>query len=372
MGTSFRSLSRKTVGLFAGLLASGLSALAGAAEPQRVALVVGISDYPDESALADLPNPVNDARLIAGTLEKAGFQVTEALDVTRGQLKSQIDGFVDGIQPGADAVVYFAGHGMQYEGKNYLLAANATLLRKYDLGEESIQAETLLDAVAEKQPGAALVFLDCCRTPPTKSWLASRGREAVPGGLAAIQSTDLLIHFAAAPGKPALDGEGSNSPYAAALARHMLEGKELAEMLRDVANEVLRTTDQEQRPFQTGSLLKPFVFAKQQPVAPLADPSARPVRVPSPSPSPSANMLPTVAASPGGGRVTGIVGNQMVVTGIAGHSFRTGESLVLRRDGVSIARGFVKRVLGNGDAELMLYPQSKSHEPREGDAVSLP
>ena len=227
---------------------------------ERAALVVGISDYPADGTLGDLPNPVNDAKLIAITLERAGFRVSLATDVTKGQFKALLDDFVDTIKPGGDAVLYFAGHGMQYSGSNYLLAANAKLSRKYDLGEESLEAETVLDAMAEKKPGAALVFLDCCRTPPSKSWLAGEKRTGLVSGLAAIQHTDLLIHYAAAPGHPALDGKGKNSPYATALAKHLLGGKELAELLRDVAGEVLETTANEQRPYQTGSLLRSFYF----------------------------------------------------------------------------------------------------------------
>lgn len=102
------------------------------------------------------------------------------------------------------------------------------------------------------------MFLDCCRTPPSKSWLAGDKRSGLTSGLAAIQHTDLLIHYAAAPGHPALDGKGANSPYAAALAKHLLGGKELAELLRDVAGEVMKSTDSEQRPYQTGSLLNSF------------------------------------------------------------------------------------------------------------------
>lgn len=251
---------------FMALVVASLPALA----LERAALVVGISDYPADGTLGDLPNPVNDAKLIALALEQAGFRVSLATNVTKGQLNSMLDDFVDTIQPGGDAVLYFAGHGMQYSGSNYLLAANAKLLRKYDLGEESLEADTILDALAEKKPGAALVFLDCCRTPPTKSWLAGDKRAGLVPGLAAVQHTDLLIHYAAAPGHPALDGKGKNSPYATALAKHLLGGKELAELLRDVAGEVLETTANEQRPYQTGSLLRSFYFkpADQQGSAP--------------------------------------------------------------------------------------------------------
>lgn len=301
---SFASSIRLGSVILAAAFATAFSQSPPATTPLRVALVVGISDYPADGTLADLLNPVNDAKLIATTLEQAGFKVSLATDVTKGQLKSLLDDFVDTIKPGGDAVLYFAGHGMQYEGKNYLLAANAKLTRKYDLGEESLEADTVLDALAEKQPGAALVFLDCCRTPPTKSWLAGNKRTGLPSGLAAIQHTDLLIHYAAAPGHPALDGRGKNSPYAVALAKHLLGGKELAEMLRDVGGEVMKSTSSGQRPYQTGSLLNSFYFkplstlaAAAVPAVPVASPAATAV-IPLARPAtPTASPTSITAAS---------------------------------------------------------------------------
>ncbi|MBP7948855.1 MAG: SUMF1/EgtB/PvdO family nonheme iron enzyme [Verrucomicrobiales bacterium] len=264
-----------------------LSALSMASAAPRSALVVGISTYPKDGSLATLPNPANDAKLVAGALEKAGFKVVLATDVTKGQLKARLDEFVGQIDPGGAAVVYFAGHGVQWEGKNFLMAGNAKLQHRYDLGEESLEADTVLAALADKRPKTALVFLDCCRVPPSTSWLMSaKERSQTRSGLAAMEHADLLISYAAAPGKPAYDGKDGNSPYAVALARNILTGQELTKMLKSVTTEVLAATGDQQRPYQTGSLLEDFYFAPgvslpnpipapMPPKPPAADPAQR-------------------------------------------------------------------------------------------------
>lgn len=235
----------------------GATTFSGAAD--KVALVVGNSDYPEEGLFADLENPARDARLLAHSLETAGFKVMLAENVDRGAFVAKLREFQDAIEEGGTALFYFAGHGIQFEGENYLMGTNALLERKFELGEEALKANTVLAAMTGKKPKTALVFLDCCRDAPPQSWIESGTRGLRTRGLADMQHPDVVISFAAAPDAPALDGE-ENSPYARSLANRILSGEELLVVLRTVANDVWSTTEQQQRPWWNGSLLHEFYF----------------------------------------------------------------------------------------------------------------
>ncbi|MDF1751239.1 MAG: caspase family protein [Verrucomicrobiales bacterium] len=229
---------------------------------QRVALVIGNSDYPDQSVFSDLDNSVNDARIMAKSLSEAGFTVLLAKDADRTAMRMHLRDFEAKIEPGGVALFYFAGHGIQFEGENFLMGCNARFENKFELGDESLKADTVLRAMSGKKPKTAMVFLDCCRESPPKSWMDGETRGIKPRGLSGMQHPDVVISFAAAPDKPALDGKDLNSPFALALSSEILKGNEITTVLKSVARTVYETTGQQQRPWWNGSFLHDFYFTK--------------------------------------------------------------------------------------------------------------
>lgn len=226
----------------------------------RVALVIGINDYPDEdSSFRDLKNCVPDAKLIAQTLREVGFHVIEKLDPNLIEIEMALEEFEENINPGGTAFVYFAGHGIEFEGHNYLMASNARLRGKSWLAEEAVKADEIAGMMVAARSASSFLLLDCCREHPPAEW-ASRGIKGK--GLSKIPITgDLMIGMAAAPGQVAYDGRGeANSPYAKALAKWIPSGKNHLEVLLEVGKEVYKVTDGQQKPWSDGSFLDFFYF----------------------------------------------------------------------------------------------------------------
>jgi hypothetical protein len=237
--------------------ALALLALPAAAQaPRRVALVIGNAAYAHAGLLA---NPARDARLVANALAQAGFQTVDArsdLDVQAfGRALRDFRQKASGAQV---ALVYYAGHGIEGNGKNWLIPTDATLQSEYDLTYEAISLDQVMDALA----GADLrvVILDACRDNPLgRSW--SRGTRAVTRGLAPVEADDVLVIYAAAPGQTAADGQGAvNSPFATALASRLPEPGLAIQLLGGrVRDDVLRATGSVQRPFVSASITgEPF------------------------------------------------------------------------------------------------------------------
>lgn len=224
--------------------------LAVPAAAKQVALVIANSQYEHTAQLA---NPVNDAQLVSGALRQAGFDTVElALDVGQVALLAQLREFA-AMAEGADtALVYFAGHGIESKGKNWLMPVDSALERERDLPFEAVE----LDLILESTEGAALriAVLDACRNNPFASQWASDSR-AVTRGLAPMEVDDVLVIYAAAPGMVAYDGEGGNSPFALALARRIVQPGLPVQMLGGmVRDDVLEVTEGEQRPFISASI----------------------------------------------------------------------------------------------------------------------
>ncbi len=222
----------------------------------RVALVIGNSAY---ESVAALPNPERDASLVAETLKRTGFEsVTLLSNLRREALVGALRTFAAQAE-GADwAVVYYAGHGMEVGGINYLIPVDARVAVDRDIGFEAVALEQVLNA-AERAKKLRLVILDACRDNPFAKQMrrtltvASRG---VAGGLAAIEpEAGTLVSYAAKDGETALDGDGGNSPFAKALVRNIqtpgLEVRRLFDVVRD---DVLESTNRKQKPFTYGSI----------------------------------------------------------------------------------------------------------------------
>lgn len=226
------------------------------------ALVIGNNEYAEDGKLDPLKNCVIDSRLIKKTLEAVGFEVMSGENLTRGEMDDLLLNFENKLKPGDIAVFYFAGHGIEVDGTNYLLGCNARMKAKSRLGEESIKAETVAAAMLQSGAGSSILLLDCCRdSPDDNEWRNRSGFRK--RGLAKISiDGDIVIGFAATPGKSALEPsqEGANSPYASALARWIPSGLDHTAMFQKVRQEVDQLTEGQQRTWESGSLLKPFVF----------------------------------------------------------------------------------------------------------------
>ena len=229
----------------------------------RVALVVGNGAYKHATPLA---NPVNDARAMAKALEAVGFEVFLGLDLDKRGLDEKTRAFSRALSR-ADAVIfYYAGHGLQVAGRNYLVPIDAQLQSERDLDFEALPLEIVLKQMElEREKKTSIVFLDACRDNPlARNLVRSMGTRsaAVGKGLAQIQSgVGTFISYATQPGNVALDGGGQNSPYTAALVRSLqTPGRSLTGVMIDVRKHVIAETKGAQVPWDHSSLTGEFFF----------------------------------------------------------------------------------------------------------------
>ena len=255
-----RSLLRIAMGLL--LLVAGAS-VAGA--EKRVALVIGNGAY---KAQRLLENPANDARLVSQALTAARFAVVDTkTDLGIGEFRQALRRF-QSLSTGADvAFVYFAGHGIEVGGVNWLIPTDAELAADRDLEYEAIKTDLVLQALA----GANLrvLVIDACRDNPFGRGWRSATRNTV-AGLAKLEADDVLVLFAAAPGRTASDGSEGNSPFAKALARRLPEpGVPIQLLGGNVRDDVLAATNGVQRPYVSASITgRPFYLIPAEPVKP--------------------------------------------------------------------------------------------------------
>ncbi|MGP0090589.1 MAG: efflux RND transporter periplasmic adaptor subunit [Xanthobacteraceae bacterium] len=220
----------------------------------RIALVIGNSSY---KAVATLPNPRRDAAAFAAALRAVGFQtVTVASDLTREKFVDALRSFAAEAEKADWAVVYFAGHGIEIGGVNYLVPVDAKLVSDRDAQYDAVSLEQVVGAV-EAAKKMRLVIIDACRENPfaqqMKRTVASR---SISRGLGRIEPEGgTLVAYSAKHGEIALDGDGTNSPFVTALIRHLpTPGVEINKFFRLVRDEVLTATARKQEPFVYGSL----------------------------------------------------------------------------------------------------------------------
>ena len=232
-----------------------IAALTPALAEKRVALVIGNSDYQN---VAPLTNPSNDAAAIAAILTKANFDVVDAKSNLTGiEMKRTLRDFGNKVRDADVAVIYYAGHGIELEGSNYLIPVDAKLEIDTDVLDEAFPLDRFVVA-ADPAKQLRLIILDACRDNPfNKTMKRTIGSRAVGRGLAKVEPTNpnTLIAFAAKAGSTASDGEGRNSPFAAALVNHMTKpGLDLRKAFGYVRDDVLKATSNKQEPFVYGSL----------------------------------------------------------------------------------------------------------------------
>jgi uncharacterized caspase-like protein len=239
--------------LFLGFLCC-VSATPASAE-KRVALVIGMSQY---QQVPRLTNPARDAAAMTELFKKAGFDVIDSQrDLGISDMRRVIREFSEKVRDADIAVVYYAGHGMEVDGTNYLVPADAKLLSDFDVEDETISLDRVLKAL-DPVKRLKLIILDACRDNPfAKTMKRSIATRSVGRGLAKIepQMSDTLIAFAARAGAVASDGDGDNSPFATALVKYITEpGLDLRLAFGRVRDEVLKSTSNRQEPFVYGSL----------------------------------------------------------------------------------------------------------------------
>jgi len=225
---------------------------ARAAEP-RVALVIGNAAYP----AAPLRNPVNDANAIAARLRAMGFEVTLRTDVTQREFTRAVSQFGQALKPGSVGLFYYAGHGMQVRGRNFLVPVDADIQSEASARSESVDLDLVLEQLGPAR--LSMVILDACRNNPFEGkFRTTRG-----SGLAQVDAPKgTLLAYATAPGKVASDGDGANGLYTAELLKAMqIPGAKVEEVFKAVRVNVIKATAGEQIPWESSSLTGDYYFS---------------------------------------------------------------------------------------------------------------
>ena len=259
----------RTTTLLAAVLLTVLAALPSLAAG-RVALVVGNGAYEHATPL---PNPPNDAADVAAALKGLRFTVIEGRDLDRTAFEAKLRAFARAARGAEAALFFYAGHGLQVEGRNYLLPVDARLTEEVDLEFEALELRAFLKQMRSR---ANLVFLDACRDNPlaqdlARSMGASRSA-AIGRGLGRVDAASgTLIAYATQPGNVAADGTGRNSPFTTALLEHIdAPGRSVNDLLTAVTDDVATATGGRQQPWTHSSLRKPFYFAPVDEPEPVA------------------------------------------------------------------------------------------------------
>jgi len=228
-------------------------AAVGPSGENRVALVVGNGRY----ASAPLANPTNDAADIAARLRLLGFDVVERENLTILQIGATLREFRSKLSPGAVAVVFYAGHGLQIKGENYLIATDAEIAGEEDVVNQSLSVRQIFDVLDSAKTRLNLVFLDACRNNPF-----TRSFRSVADGLAKVDApSGTIISYATRPGSVALDGKGHNGLYTQYLLSGMERSADPVELvLKDIVKGVKLASRGQQEPWMEGSIEGDFCF----------------------------------------------------------------------------------------------------------------
>jgi len=224
------------------------------------ALVIGNSRYRHISPLA---NPANDATDISTTLKGLGFEVALAVDATHQAMENEILRFGRKLRKGGVGLFYFAGHGVQVSGRNYLIPIDANVDSESDIQFETVDAGRVLGKMEDAGNGINIVILDACRNNP----FAGKFRSG-SSGLAKMEApTGSILAYATAPGSVAADGEGRNGLYTAKLLKFIgQQGLSIEDCFKMVRIEVMEASENRQVPWESSSLTANFYFVSPEPV----------------------------------------------------------------------------------------------------------
>lgn len=219
---------------------------------QRVALVIGNSAY----KFSPLKNPINDSKAIAKKLREYGFNVIEKEDLKQKQIASVVREFKQLLTKDSVAVFFYAGHGFQVKGVNYLPAVDAEIESEEDVSFQSLDVNKILDVMEESHTKMNLVFLDACRNNPF-----SRSFRSTADGLARVNApSGTIISFATRPGSIASDGKGLNGLYTEHLLKNMHLQVPIEQVLKKVVSGVKQFSEGKQEPWMEGSIEGDFIF----------------------------------------------------------------------------------------------------------------
>jgi len=223
------------------------------AQERRTALVIGNGSYRS----APLRNPVNDAEDMAKTLRKLGFTVIHKQNATQRDMETSIRKFGERLRKGGVGLFYYAGHGFQVNGINYIIPLDVEIREETDVKYEAVDARRVLDAMYNAGNDLNIVILDACRDNPL-----ARGFRSGSSGLARMDAPKgTIIAYSTSPGKLALDGKGRNSPYTAALVDYMDDpGLTIEQVFKKCRRRIVRATNGKQIPWESTSLTGDFYF----------------------------------------------------------------------------------------------------------------
>ena len=223
----------------------------------KTALVIGNSNYQS----SPLTNPINDATDIAEKLRYLGFEVFDKYDLNRKQMRNAIREFGQTLkQKGGAGIFFYAGHGIQVKGENYLIPIGADIQSEFEVPDESVQANLLLRALEDAGNPLNIVVLDACRDNPfARSFRSStKGLARMEGGVGT------LIAYSTGPGNVAMDGEGRNSPYTKYLLKYMTQtGLSIEQVFKRVRVGVEKDSAGRQIPWESSSLRNDFYFVPE-------------------------------------------------------------------------------------------------------------
>jgi len=260
--------------LRAASLENGASGQTSNAKERRLALVIGNSNY---ETVKGLPNPANDAKAVAQLLNTAGFEVVMAFDLDRDTLLKVVGEFSARITesgPDSAALVYYAGHGLQVDGENFLVPVDAKIEKETDVVDQTVRLADVMQALETAPSRVRIVILDACRNNPFSALGDASGK-----GLAIVDApAGSIVAYATAPGTEAFDGAGQHSPYTAAFIKSVKQpGLPIEQLFKRVRVLVADATDARQMPWESSSLTGDFVFFTADPNANVA---ANPVPAP--------------------------------------------------------------------------------------------
>lgn len=252
--------SAVVIGLLVGSLPTGNAQeptrqlVQNATTAKRIALVIGNGAYTNAPPLK---NPPNDARDMAATLKTLGFDVTSGINANQRDMKRLIREFGQKLKAGESGLFYYAGHGVQSKGRNYLIPVEADIQSEVEVEDAGVDVNLVLGYMDDAQNSLNIVILDACRNNPF-----GRSFRSVSNGLAQVDApTGTLIAYATAPGRVASDGTGQNGLYTTELLKQMrVPGLSATEMFMRVRAEVMRQTGNKQVPWESSSLVGNFYF----------------------------------------------------------------------------------------------------------------
>jgi uncharacterized caspase-like protein len=235
----------------------------------RLALVIGNGAYKE----MPLRNPANDAAAVAQKLRQLGFEVTLARDAGQAEMRRAFAGFADRLGPESTGLLFYAGHGLQVRGRNYLVPVDAAVSSEARVVMEAIDLDLVLDRMAQSGARVNVAILDACRNNPFERSM----RGAAPGLAQLVAPEGLLVAYATAPGRMAQDGDGEHGLYTGALLRHIdRPGLKIEDVLKRVRADVVRASDGQQVPWESSSLVGDLYLAAGPSVAEAAPAPAEP------------------------------------------------------------------------------------------------